>query len=169
MNMQIPLAYNDVYSDSMKRFHLTTSVEATKVITEETSRGQITRDVEVKMHYLEIERGRTHILLTSNNAPLIDKLAHSDLFDYVDAGHAKLVTAMLPGDVQEAEIVSEVKEVEVAPEPEIKVTVDEETGIDKEGLMNLKRADLMKLAKEQGVKFEMSDKKDDLIEKIIAG
>lgn len=167
--MEIPLDFKDVYEDSVIRQHLPKEIDVTMKIKEETSRGTITREQSVKRGYVEIESGRAYIELTTNNAEIIDMLANTKRFDYADEGHSKLVAAMLPGKVVEAEVVeAEVVEPEpvVEEKPEV---VDEETDLSAEALEKLRMPDLRKLAAKQEVPFDISDKKSDLIKKIIEG
>lgn len=166
--MEIPLNYLDVYEDSVRRHHLTSMIDVTKSVTEETSRGSVTRETLVERGYLEIERGRAYIELTSKNAPIIAKLAKSSLFEYADEGHAKLVEALLPEkDYVEAEVVE--PEAERVAIPVIESEVADEETLTEEDLMSKSMPDLKRLAKEKGVKALPSDKKEALVAKIIEG
>lgn len=161
MSMSIPLKFNGTYGDTIVRHHLTKELEVERTYTNETSRGPITKKVMEIFPYLEIVYGQCEILLTTKNAVLIDYLVQGELFDYADAGHGKLVQAML-GDVptpkKEIIIEADVIEAEI---------VDEETNLSPEALRKLGFTDLKKLAKSQGISAKPSMKKEDLIGAII--
>lgn len=170
MSMEIPLEFLDVYEDSIRRHHLPAMIDVTIKSKEETSRGTVTREKVTKRGYLEIEAGRTYIELTTNNAPIIEMLAQSSLFDYADSGHSKLVKAMLPEEETfiEAEVV-EPERVAIAPAEEVEPEVEEEVDLSEEELMTQSMPELKRLAKKKGVKALPSDKKEALVAKIIEG
>jgi hypothetical protein len=161
MAMSIPLTYNEIYGDTVVRVHLPSAVEVEHTYTKETSRGPITNTTTKDFPYLEILSGQTDIMLTSKNAILIDKLTSGSQFDYADAGHEKLVMAML-GD-------SPVKKKEIFVEAEVieAEIVDEETDLSASDMRALSMPSLKKLAKSQGVKALPTMKKDELISAII--
>lgn len=159
--MSIPLTYNEIYGDTVVRVHLPSAVEIEHTYTKETNRGPITNTTTKDFPYLEILSGQTDIMLTSKNAILIDKLTSSSQFDYADAGHEKLVVAMLgdlPVKKKEIFVEAEVIEAEI---------VDEETDLSASDMRALSMPSLKKLAKSQGVKALPTMKKDELITAII--
>ena len=162
MAMSIPLTYNEIYGDTVVRIHLSSAVEVERTYTKETSRGPITNTSTEGFPYLEVLSGQTDIMLTSKNAILIDQLTSGSQFDYADAGHEKLVMAMLGEKpvVKNKEIIIEAEVVE-------EDISDVETGLDKTALRKLSMPELKKTAKAQGVSPKPTMKKDELITAII--
>ena len=160
MAMTIPLRYEGMVGDTIIRHHLTRELEVERTYTKETSRGPITQTENQIFPYLEIIYGQAEIMLTTKNASLIKYLTAGDLFSYKDAGHEKLVNAMLG----ESPIIekSNVIEAEV-----IEAEVEVEVELNRESLRKLSMPDLKKTAKANNVKALPSMKKDELISAIL--
>ena len=161
MSMSIPLKFNGSYGDTIVRHHVTKDLEVERTYTSETSRGPITKTNMELFPYLEIVYGQTEILLTTKNAILMDYLVKGELFDYADAGHEKLVQAMLgeaPAPKKQIIIEAEVVEAEI---------VDAETNLSPEELRKLSMPGLKKICKTQGISPKPSMKKEELIAAIV--
>ena len=170
--MDIQLRHKGIYSDTVKRIHLTQAIDYTQVAKRETNRGVITETTKVKGYYLEVIKGTAHIELTENNCMVVKDLVATGMLEYMDNAHKKLVESMAPED---AEIVTPepepepepVKELEPVKEPEAKL-VDDETNFTIEDLMDLSMPQLRKLAKAQSVSYEKDAKKREIADLIIA-
>jgi len=174
--MEIALEYTGVYADHPINHHMMVELEFDEVKTIETSRGNQTRSVKSYRSYAIIEGGQTIVKLCEFNVAAIDGLIKTGLFEFQDAGQAKLVDVMRGAPVVdnsqaiEAVVVETVVEAPVVETPVVVVEkVDEETDLSADALSRLTMADLKKLAVKQNIKPLPTDKKVELIAKIIEG
>jgi len=141
--MEIALEYTGVYADHPINHHMMVELEFDEVKTIETSRGNQTRSVKSYRSYAIIEGGQTIVKLCEFNVAAIDGLIKTGLFEFQDAGQAKLVDVMRGAPVV--------------------------TDLSADALSRLTMADLKKLAVKQNIKPLPTDKKVELIAKIIEG